>query len=478
MGSVVKHLVVDSGAFIRNAPIKDIGETVYTIEEVVNEIRDKATKQRLQVLPYDLKFRSPSTEAIKFVTEFSKRTGDYASLSAVDLQVLALAYQLEKEKVGTDHIRLQPPKKEQWTATKGHLEKPTAIAGFYLGSGKTTKSRTTSESSASSEAARQVTQMNLDESEHAEAADNSNNSLETEETTMNSRTNSDLFVQTEQNSSHSLENMISDKKSHDADQRTPLADKSDDKSHDSKQVVSLADGDTLTDDVLEYEDEEDAEDEDDDDDDDDDGGWITPSNIHQIRQQMGDHNTQRADVEVGCITTDFAMQNVLIQMGLNVVSVDGMLIKQAKSYVLRCFACFKITTNMMKAFCPNCGNQTLQKIAMTVGDDGSVHYHLSRRKPVTARGLKYSLPTPKGGKHAVNPILCPDQPVPHNRVGKIASKGKLNVFDPDFIASSSPFSQNDIHSRAAQLGLRGNKGDPWSNRRNPNEGKRKRGRRK
>lgn len=35
------------------------------------------------------------------------------------------------------------------------------------------------------------------------------------------------------------------------------------------------------------------------------------------------------------------VQNVLIQMGLNVVSVDGMLIKRAKSYVLRCFACMK-----------------------------------------------------------------------------------------------------------------------------------------
>ena len=34
-------------------------------------------------------------------------------------------------------------------------------------------------------------------------------------------------------------------------------------------------------------------------------------------------------------------QNVLIQMGLNVISVDGMLIRQAKSFVLRCYACFK-----------------------------------------------------------------------------------------------------------------------------------------
>ena len=42
------------------------------------------------------------------VTEFSKKTGDYRSLSAVDIRLMALAYQLEKEHVGTDHIKTAP----------------------------------------------------------------------------------------------------------------------------------------------------------------------------------------------------------------------------------------------------------------------------------------------------------------------------------------------------------------------------------
>lgn len=42
------------------------------------------------------------------VVNFSKKTGDFASLSAVDLRVLALVYLLEKENVGTDHIRTEP----------------------------------------------------------------------------------------------------------------------------------------------------------------------------------------------------------------------------------------------------------------------------------------------------------------------------------------------------------------------------------
>ena len=45
------------------------------------------------------------------MTDFSKKTGDYSSLSAVDLRVLALVYQLEKQHVGTEHIRTEPMKK-------------------------------------------------------------------------------------------------------------------------------------------------------------------------------------------------------------------------------------------------------------------------------------------------------------------------------------------------------------------------------
>ena len=38
------------------------------------------------MLPYELEFRAASSAGLKVVTEFSKKTGDYASLSAVDLK--------------------------------------------------------------------------------------------------------------------------------------------------------------------------------------------------------------------------------------------------------------------------------------------------------------------------------------------------------------------------------------------------------
>ena len=42
------------------------------------------------------------------VTNYAKKTGDYAFLSAVDLRLLALTYQLYEENVGVEKLNLEP----------------------------------------------------------------------------------------------------------------------------------------------------------------------------------------------------------------------------------------------------------------------------------------------------------------------------------------------------------------------------------
>jgi len=81
------------------------------------------------------------------------------------------------------------------------------------------------------------------------------------------------------------------------------------------------------------------------DDDDDDGEWITPENVKKYNR----HGTLKAKkkvrktllMQVACTTADYAMQNVLLQMGLNLLSVDGLRIGKVKNWVLRCHACTK-----------------------------------------------------------------------------------------------------------------------------------------
>ena len=81
--------------------------------------------------------------------------------------------------------------------------------------------------------------------------------------------------------------------------------------------------------------------------DDDDDSWITPSNLKDKKKQFtGDFRGEQeskvgsvwlffllnqlksisSQVAVACMTTDFAMQNVLKQIGLNILGTDGMVI--------------------------------------------------------------------------------------------------------------------------------------------------------
>lgn len=79
---------------------------------------------------------------------------------------------------------------------------------------------------------------------------------------------------------------------------------------------------------------------------------------------------------------------------------------------------------------------------------------------------------PKGGKHANNPILCEDQPMPQQHPSRLA-RMKNNPLDDDYIAGYSPFVMRDINSKSAMLGIRPDSVKYWM-KRNPNESKKRR----
>ena len=71
MNSVIKdrrvadYLIVDPAGFIKNAPLHEYGQELITLYDVIDEIRDKATKQRLQALPYELQYKEPDTASLQ-----------------------------------------------------------------------------------------------------------------------------------------------------------------------------------------------------------------------------------------------------------------------------------------------------------------------------------------------------------------------------------------------------------------------------
>ncbi|CAL1604673.1 unnamed protein product [Knipowitschia caucasica] len=468
---LVEHVVADAGAFLKKAPLQEIGKTIYTLKDVVEEIRDKPTRRSLSFLPYDLKFKEPLPEHIRTVTEFSKKTGDYASLSATDIKVLALTYQLELEHVGAQHLKKEPDVKVNIQSTRRHPETPVNVAGFHFPSKKSPSSKSTPshtrKNSCSEPQSNETEQFNSFNFWREPLPSLSDDLLSLLDPVAEDSTETGPEKRPTHTGTTSQTTTSSDEFSSFHFWREPLPSFDED-------LLSLLSDSGISEPKLDSGLSEDSdkenepqEEEEEDEEEEDGGGWITPSNIKQVKLESGDWS-QAEDVTVGCLTTDFAMQNVLIQIGLHVLSVNGMVIKQARNYILRCHACFKTTTHMEKVFCPHCGNRTLKKLAVTVNEDGFIQMHFSRNpKVLNPKGLRYSLPQPQGGKHGDNPHLVEDQRFPQQRLSRKARQ-KTDVFAPDYVAGSSPFSQNDIYSRAANLQLRDGQSGAGRRRANPN----------
>lgn len=410
MSKKIKHLVVDTTAFIRAANLQDIAESVYTVQEVVDEITNDRQRRKLVVLPYDLKVKDVFTENVKFVSEFAKKTGDYTSLSATDIKVMALTYQLEKEIVGKDHLKTEPSIQK--------TIKVTGLPGFNTEQNATATSESNTESEESNDQLENSNKL---------GSNNQDENVRNVEVTVKDIEESDEDSKLAEEIADQIKNM------------------------------DLRDDNEANECIVKVSDDEDDESESEESDSDD-GEWITPGNLKEKKKELEDGVFEEKNVEVACITSDFAMQNVLKQIGLNVTSIDGRVIRQLRTFIFRCTTCFKTTSVMTKLFCPKCGHATLKKVAVSVDEHGNQHIHINGRKPLTARGKRFSLPTPKGGQHFQYPILTEDQHI-HKRFATKMARSKTNALDPDYIAGFSPFVMKDVNSKSAVLGVRADKQD-------------------
>jgi RNA-binding protein NOB1 len=130
-------------------------------------------------------------------------------------------------------------------------------------------------------------------------------------------------------------------------------------------------------------------------------GWITPSNLQkrlaEDAKAFAKQGGEPKNIEVGVLTTDFAMQNVILQINLNLLSPAMHRIKQLKSFVLRCHACFHVTKEMTRQFCPKCGQPTLNRVSCSTDASGQFRLHLKKNYQHNTRGDRYSIPKPVHG---------------------------------------------------------------------------------
>ncbi|XP_017483093.1 PREDICTED: RNA-binding protein NOB1 [Rhagoletis zephyria] len=429
----IEYLVADTTAFINAVQLNDYAKNVLTVPDVIKEVRNKRQIRRLCVLPFDLQVREPRTDSVKHCVEFAKKTGDYASLSGIDIKVISLTYELEVDNVGTEHLRTEPVLSKV-VASK---EKPeefqdnTKLAGWYNPQDKSSSDDISEDEDDSNEY--QTDGNGVDVVKKAIEQQITNPS--------ENDSSADLITQAELD--ELMEKLKCDEPDEDAcNILVPQNEKSNDAETDSDEADIDTDEKKSS-----LQSEPDIED--------DDNSWITPANIKKVKKSLEGKVESDVVPIVACMSTDYALQNVLKQMNLQICALDGRVIRHLRTYILRCYACYKTTSIMTKVFCPNCGNKTLKRVAVSLDENGKQVIHINTRRPLTAKYKNQSLPKFQGGKHSRNPILFEDQPIPRQMPSRVA-KTKTNALEEDYIAGFSPFVMRDVDSKSAMLRSKGN----------------------
>ena len=79
-------------------------------------------------------------------------------------------------------------------------------------------------------------------------------------------------------------------------------------------------------------------------------------NIEENKEEKDkDKDNKNDDINVFVNTADFTLQNVCMKMGIPILGVDGLRIRNIKNYILKCTVCYKFIFEIDKKFCPYCG---------------------------------------------------------------------------------------------------------------------------
>jgi len=518
----IHSLILDTGPLIKNtvsiSTIINAAEELWTTPAILSEIRDEATRSRVQttLIPF-LKIRNPQPASYDAVIAFSKKTGDHAVLSRQDLGILALAYEVHCDRNGGDwglreipkgEIKRRPGEIEQLNEEKSQSgglstsakkrknrrkagNKATedtaedATEGVQIGSGsvepedidegweqptgkraakarapKSTKfnfkpaAEVDSSLEQANELEEQTAQAEVDEEEggiavtqeqveeqiheqvvaqvqdqvHEQVQDQIHEQLEKQG---RGELESQAVEQAEEKIEEQVQEQVQEQLQEQAGEDGPIdqsaavevpttnihieqnaelslaPDTSSQQDLQTQQVSS--DESKLAQELDDLSvshhatqqptppttDDSAAES-------DSDGDWITPQNLteHQAKDgaiQPQIHTTANRQLDVATMTIDFAMQNVLLQMNLQLLSTNMQRIKNVNTKVLRCHACFNIVKQMDKQFCPRCGQATLQRVSCSTNAAGEFKIHLAKNYQYNKRGDKYSIPKPIAG---------------------------------------------------------------------------------
>ncbi|KAL8141641.1 hypothetical protein V2J09_014673 [Rumex salicifolius] len=490
--------------------LSSFSDRFVSVAEVMNEIRDPTSRHRLSVLPFTVETMEPSPESLKKVVSFARETGDLQTLSDVDIKLIALTYTLEAQIHGTKHLRDNPPpvhmlnvrrlpekdlpgwgsnvpNLEEWEALEVlaeyvpskdskilplkdlslnvQCEDNVSLQDGSVGNGSENCTLDDDHSDKNPWKFRKYpikkTEVKIDGKKMvADGVDASQGQFDEDagdwnpavsrstrrrflrrqarrETIDASHNNGDQADVTENTESEMKEEPDSYELALDEDR----TDEIDDVEISSAMKEMRLQGDDVHNDCeVNNEGSEHFE-------------TLSQTTDSVDTSYVDDLSSEQtwslrslSESSVACVTGDFAMQNVILQMGLRLVAPGGMQIRELHRWVLKCHACYKVTNEIGRIFCPKCGNGgTLRKVAVTVGENGIVL--AAHRQRFSLRGTKFSLPLPQSGRDAItkNPILREDQ-LPQRFGGFLRddrrsnAKKKANDNGMDFFVPNDIFS--------------------------------------
>jgi RNA-binding protein NOB1 len=513
----IHSLILDTGPLIKNtvsiSTIINAAEELWTTPAILSEIRDEATRSRVQttLIPF-LKLRNPSPASYDAVIAFSKKTGDHAVLSRQDLGILALAYEVHCERNGgnwglrdtpkgeikrkpediekdneekaqkdgssnstkkrksrrraakaagnsaedapedaTEGEQIEPKSAEPGIADEG-WEQPTGKRAAKARAPKSAKfnfkpaeevdsnpepAKQPEEQPASVEADEEdggvaVTQEQVEEQIHEQVVAQVQDQIQEQLEKQGQRElESQALEQVEEKIEEQVQEQVQKQLEEQAGDQGPIEqsaavevpttnlhieqkaelslapeqsgqeqqsteEASSDKPSLQQDMEDLSINHHATQQPTPPTTDDSAADSD------SDGDWITPQNLteHQAKDgaiQPQIHTSANRQLDVATMTIDFAMQNVLLQMNLQLLSTNMQRIKNVNTKVLRCHACFNIVKQMDKQFCPRCGQATLQRVSCSTNAAGEFKIHLAKNYQYNKRGDKYSIPKPIAG---------------------------------------------------------------------------------
>ncbi|KJP85897.1 hypothetical protein AK88_04484 [Plasmodium fragile] len=362
--------VLDANSVIKCKDILFTSYDCYLTEGVIKEIKDEHSRKRLNNMMPLLTVAKAEERDVNFVKYFSKLTGDYDSLSEVDIDVIALTYMLHRMHGDVSTLNAAPMETiykydnvEFDYVGKGRRERNDSEKCPMRGEAETGEGDETTASSAQQEKADSGVDDLKREDGGAGGCNMLDGSSAGEDGSMD-EIDADEGGGIDGSSAAERESMDES----DAAERESIheseadSDASDDGDGSRAGRARIRGCEMIKEEVVQVPEAADQKE-----DDEEGGQWININNYDT--QNVEVNKEEKFTPKVACVTTDYAMQNVMYQMGLNVITLDGFKINSIKLWGHICTSCYTFVRKTSVLFCSKCGNNNLRKVNVVVDNN-------------------------------------------------------------------------------------------------------------